>query len=266
MDIRSDFHTHTNLSACAADEVTAQALIDGLCGGEDGLRVLGISNHLWDSDVPGGSPWYAPQNVPHVLSVREELKHVDTHGARILVGAEVEYSGDCRIAVTKEHAALFDYLLITANHVHMKDFIIPASMTAPDEVREFIVSRFLFACEVDLPVKCGICHPFFPMSFPQTDNEILAGISGEKYGECFEKAKKYDKSIEIHSSIFGPHLPCRNKVGAGDEYVRMIGIAKEVGCTFHFGSDVHKPFALPGVKLREFAAFMGIGEENLTEF
>ena len=190
MDIRSDFHTHTNLSACAADEVTAQALIDGLCTGEDGLRVLGISNHLWDSDIEGASEWYKPQNVEHVISIRKELENVDTHGARILVGAEVEYSGDCRVAITREHAALFDYLLITANHIHMKDFIIPSSMTAPEEVREFIVSRFLSVCEVDLPVKCGICHPFFPMSFPKADNEILAGITDEVYGKCFEKADR----------------------------------------------------------------------------
>lgn len=88
MDIRSDFHTHTNLSACAAVEVTAQALIDGLCTGEDGLRVLGISNHLWDSDIEGASEWYKPQNVEHVISIRKELENVDTHGARILVGAD----------------------------------------------------------------------------------------------------------------------------------------------------------------------------------
>ncbi len=266
MDIRSDFHTHTNLSACAADEVTAQALIDGLCTGEDGLRVLGISNHLWDSDIEGASEWYKPQNVEHVISIRKELENVDTHGARILVGAEVEFSADCRVAITREHAALFDYLLITANHVHMKDFIIPASMTAPDEVREFIISRFLSACEVDLPVKCGICHPFFPMSFPKTDNEILSGITDEVYGKCFEKAKKYKKSIEIHTSVFGPHLPHHNDLGAGDEYVRMIGIAKETGCTFHIGSDVHKPFALPGIKLREFTKYMGITEDMMTDF
>ncbi len=266
MDIRSDFHTHTNLSSCAADEVTAQALIDGLCGGSDGLRVLGISNHLWDSDVEGGSEWYAPQDVKHVLSLRKELESVDTHGARVLVGAEVEFSSDCRVAVTAEHAALFDYLLITANHVHMKNFIIPASMTDPDEVRDFIVKRFLAACDAELPVKCGICHPFFPMSFPSSENEILSGISDEQYGECFEKAKAKSRSIELHSSVFGPHLPHNNRIGAGDEYVRMIGIAKETGCTFHIGSDVHKPFALPGIKLREFAEFMGITEYQMTDF
>ena len=128
MDIRSDFHTHTNLSSCAPAETTVQSMLDVMCGRPDGLRAIGISNHLWDSDVPGASDWYKPQNVPHVLQIREQLKNADTHGAVVRVGAEVEFTAECKVAVTYEHAKLFDYLLITANHTHMKGLIIPAAM------------------------------------------------------------------------------------------------------------------------------------------
>ncbi|MBO4422110.1 MAG: hypothetical protein J5879_01620 [Clostridia bacterium] len=265
MDIRSDFHTHTNISSCGAPDNTLQALLDGLCAGPDGLRVLGVSNHLWDSDVPGASDWYVPQNVPHVLAIREELEKADTHGARVLIGAEVEFSADCRVAITEDHAKLFDYLLITANHLHMKDFIIPAAVKEPEEVRFILISRFKAAAATDLPVKCGICHPFFPISFKDTENEILAGIKDEEYAECFEIAKRHGKSIEIHSSALNPHLPLNEK-GFCPEYVRMLGVAKEVGCTFHLGSDVHSPVPLPGIRLREFAGFLGIGEDRLTDF
>ena len=265
MDIRSDFHTHTNLSSCAPPETTLQALLDGLCSGPDGLRVIGISNHLWDSDIPGASSWYAPQNVPHVLEIKEQLKIADSHGARVLIGAEVEFSSDMRVAVTNDHAKLFDYLLITANHVHMKDFIIPSSLTDPDGVREYIVKRFCAAAETDLPVKCGICHPFYPMSFKDTEMQILSGISDEVYGKCFEIAKRHGKSIEIHSSAMGAHLPL-DKNGFCPEYVRMYGIAKETGCTFHIGSDVHRPAPGRGVKLRSLLGYLGIGEDRLTDF
>ena len=265
MDIRSDFHTHTNLSSCAPAETTVQSMLDVMCGGPDGLRAIGISNHLWDSDVPGASDWYKPQNVPHVLQIREQLKNADTHGAVVRVGAEVEFTAECRVAITVEHAKLFDYLLITANHTHMKGLIIPASMTAPDEVRRFIVDRFKAAAKVDLPVKCGICHPFFPISFKDTEIEILAGISDEEYGECFELAKKHGKSIEIHSSALNSHLPLNEK-GFCPEYIRMLGIAKETGCTFHLGSDVHRPELLPNIRLREFTEYLGITEDRLTDF
>lgn len=265
MDKRSDFHTHTNISPCGARHNTLQTLLDTLCTGEDGLRVLGVSNHLWDSDVPGASPWYVPQNVPHVLAIREELKVADTHGARVLIGAEVEFSGDCRVAITEEHAKLFDYLLITANHLHMKDFIIPTSVRDPDEVRDVLISRFKAAAAVDLPVKCGICHPFVPLSFKDDEFEIISGISDEVYGDCFEIAKKHGKSIEIHSAALNPHLPL-NEYGFCMEYARMLRIAREAGCTFHIGSDIHEPVTLPGIRLREFFDFLGFSESDLTEF
>ena len=229
------------------------------------MRVLGVSNHLWDSDVVGASPWYAPQNVPHVLAIREELKTADTHGARVLIGAEVEFTADCIVAITEEHAKLFDYLLITANHLHMKDFIIPSWIKEPEDVRFVLISRFKAAAETDLPVKCGICHPFFPISFKDTENEILAGITDEQYAECFELAKKHDKSIEIHSSALNPHLPLNEK-GFCPEYIRMLGVAKEVGCSFHLGSDVHRPVLEPNLRLREFTEYLGITEDRLTDF
>lgn len=265
MDIRSDFHTHTNLSSCAPADTTVQALLDGLCAGPDGLRVLGISNHLWDRDVPGASAWYKPQDVAHVLSVREQLKCADTHGARVIVGAEVEFSSDLRIAITEEHAALFDYLLITANHVHMKDFIIPASVTDPYEVADIIVTRFKAAAKVRLPVRCGIAHPFYPMSFGRDEMTILGSISDQTYGECFELAAENGKSIEIHSSAFGAHLPL-NEAGFCDEYVRMLRIARECGCTFHIGSDVHRPAPERGIRLRGLVKYLGLTEYDLTDF
>ena len=90
-------------------------------------------------------------------------------------------------------------------------------------------------------------------------------ITDEQYAECFELAKKHDKSIEIHSSALNPHLPLNEK-GFCPEYIRMLGVAKEVGCTFHLGSDVHRPVLEPNLRLREFAEYLGIGEDRLTDF
>ena len=46
----------------------------------------------------------------------------------------------------------------------------------------------------------------------------------------------------------------------------MLGTAKEVGCTFHLGSDVHRPVLEPNLRLREFTEYLGIGEDRLTDF
>ena len=198
-------------------------------------------------------------------TICSQLEGADTHGARVLIGAEVEFSADLRIALTEEHAKLFDYVLITANHVHMKDFIIPSSMTDPYEISDYIVMRFKAAAKVPMPVKCGIVHPFSPLSFKDDEIKILSHITDGTYGECFELAAEYGKSIELHPTAFSLHLPL-NDHGFCDEYIRMLGIAHECGCTFHIGSDVHSPKPESGLKLRELAKYLGFTEYDLTDF
>ena len=69
--ITSDIHIHTNLSLCAQEDATLERYIEK--AKEANLKVIGISNHLWDGAVPGASNWYAPQNVEHVLQLKKLL-------------------------------------------------------------------------------------------------------------------------------------------------------------------------------------------------
>lgn len=264
MDIRSDFHVHTKLSRCAPRDTTLQSQIDGLCQGGDGLRVLGISNHLWDSAIDGASPWYEGQNVPHVLSLREELEGCNTRGARVLVGAEVEMRRDGEVALTPENARLFDYILITVSHFHMKGLIVSPELSDPSEIRRLLIDRFCKAAVWPSPVKTGICHPFYPMSFWDAEHEILSGIKDEEYGKCFELAARHGISVEIHASVLRPVCPDEN--GFASDYMRMLRIARECGCSFHIGSDVHAPNPEKGLLLRKAARAAGIEEKYLTEF
>ena len=72
MKITSDIHTHTFLSACAARDSYPQDFMR-ICK-SFGIKTLGFSDHLWDKAVPGSSKWYAPQDVEHVLQLKELLK------------------------------------------------------------------------------------------------------------------------------------------------------------------------------------------------
>ena len=66
LHIQQDIHIHTTLSSCAQEDATVENYLGR--AKEDGLTLLGFSNHLWDQDVPGASNWYRPQNVEHVLA------------------------------------------------------------------------------------------------------------------------------------------------------------------------------------------------------
>ena len=51
-----DIHTHNFLSSCCFDPT---ASVENFIkrSKENGLRLLGFSNHTWDETVPGASPW-----------------------------------------------------------------------------------------------------------------------------------------------------------------------------------------------------------------
>ena len=91
LHIQQDIHIHTTLSSCAQEDVTVETYLGR--AKEDGLTLLGFSNHLWDQDVPGASNWYRPQNVEHVLALKETLPALaQQSGIRLLFGCETEFT------------------------------------------------------------------------------------------------------------------------------------------------------------------------------
>jgi len=119
-----EMHNHTFLSACCHEEAaTGAAFVER--AKEVGIQVLGISNHCWDSRMPGASPWYAPQTVEWCLKIKDELPK-DTGDVKVFVGIESEYKGMTdEVGISAEGAAQFDYVLIPHSHMHMVDFVIP---------------------------------------------------------------------------------------------------------------------------------------------
>ena len=179
------------------------------------------------------SDWYRPQNVPHVLSLRQELAGVTIPGTRLLFGCETEYIGNGVVGLTPEHAALFDFVLVPASHIHMEGFVRPEGMTQSDDLRKLLIDRFLEVCEIDFAF--GIPHPFVPVGFDDRAEELLAGIPDRLFEECFHAAAEKRKSVELNLSCLSD-LPA----GAVREYERLMTIARQCGCRFHVGSDAHE--------------------------
>ncbi len=63
----NDLHCHSSLSSCCGDErmVPERILRHAV---EVGYEAICLTDHLWDSAVPGASKWYAPQDIAHVRS------------------------------------------------------------------------------------------------------------------------------------------------------------------------------------------------------
>ena len=261
-----DFHFHTNLSSCAAKDSSLKIMLEALKKAGD--TTAGVANHLWDSKVPGSSPWYAPQDIGHVLAIREEYRQLSEEercGIKLYFGCETEYVGQGRVALKKESAELFEFILVPAHHFHMKNFVRPAELEDAPGIRRLMLARFSECCNIDF--VSGIAHPFMVLGYPERIDEILSGITDDEYKKVFEVAAEKGKSVEINICAFYQDVR-RDSEGFPAEYRRLFTIARECGCRFHLGSDAHAPDRLAQERFEtalKFAQKCGIGFTSLVD-
>ena len=130
MKIVHDIHTHNIFSSCCSDySASTDAMLRKEA--ELGMKIFGLSYHIWDERVKGESYWYRNQS----LAKGEEAKNAfaRTYGIQVLLGAETEYYA-CkdRLGMSCEGAAHLDYLLVPHTHLHMRNEV----MADYPEVRE----------------------------------------------------------------------------------------------------------------------------------
>lgn len=257
---RSDFHVHTGtVSYCAKPEATVEAYLE-LCA-KEGIKAIGFSDHLWDTDISKSK--FFPNNTFEKLGEIYATIPENTKGVEVFVGCETDMNVYGEIGITKEHASQLDYVLIPMSHYHNFEcqFL---GMDIDDEkfMRKFAIDRFIKACESNLSVPTGICHPFIPHGTDRRD-ELMQEISDSDYLACFKYAAEKNVFIEIHCTV------CSRKWKNYDngfpvEYLRMATLAKEAGCKFTFGSDAHTLDGFSGgihERMEEFAKRCGITED-----
>ena len=144
MNIVHDIHTHNVFSHCCSDRAasTAAYMEKELALG---MRVFGLSNHIWDESVKGCSYWYSHQTISLAEEAKASLQN-PPKGLRCLFGAESEYYG-CfdRLGMSEEGAKRFDYLLIPHSHLHMRNEVM-ADFPEIVELRQSIEARVRKAC------------------------------------------------------------------------------------------------------------------------
>lgn len=228
--VMHDIHIHTSLSSCADPGAELSDYAPAIK--EANLSAVGFANHLWDSAIPGASDWYKPQNIEHVLRLKEELKNYDFGSTKVYFGCETEYIGNGVVGMHPDNAGLFDYILAPPNHFHMAGFTRPENLTALSGVRQIMIERFLEICDIDFAF--GLVHPFVPLGYEAKGEELLHGFRDEDFERCFKYAAKKNKYIEINLGIFR----YMDKYQL-TEYKRLMTIARICGCKFFLGSDSH---------------------------
>jgi len=250
----SDLHLHTNLSYCAPSTTKLASYLPH-CANE-GIAKIGIANHL-----------YANNGVEHILQIQQEIRvSRENSPIEILLGCEAELFYGQEPMLSKKDAACFDYVLLAPSHIfnqmhEYKTF----DLSTSEKIRKLIIDNFKCACYQELGVPTAICHPLYPICAPN-QQEIIDGITDKELTECYTLAAEKNKSIEVHACVYRNSVPLDGE-GLSPSYIRMLSIAKECGCKFHFGSDAHSPESFVGTHslLERAAERAGICKDDLWE-
>lgn len=248
-----DLHIHTNLSACSTDPMqTVESIVD--YAARHGIATVGITNHVWDREIPGASEWYAPQDFDHISRIREQIPR-DCKGVRVRIGAETEFAGGV-IALTRAHRDALDYVLVPHSHIHMVGLVLPRDRVTDAEVAAYLVESFLALVQQDFATS--IAHPFCPIGrTPENTKAILDCISDDEFARCFLTAREHGAAIEINGD-------CLHGEASLAAHERMFAIARDCGATFTLGSDAHALAELENIYLAsELAQRLGLGEDRL---
>ena len=256
-----DYHIHTFLSSCSADpEQNPERLLR--YARENGLTELCITDHLWDSAVPGASDWYRPQDIDHV---KEILPLPEDPEMRMHFGCETDMDRNFRLGLAEEHFDAFEFIIVPTTHLHMRGFTISEedwdSLSAR---RALLVERVDRLLERKYPFqKMGLAHMTCTLAAGyenQWENHIrlFSEIPDRVYEDQFKKAASVGIGIELNAPV------TKYTERELDAILRPYRIAKDCGCRFYFGSDAHHPahFAETGAEHETWVRELKLTEAN----
>ena len=235
----NDLHCHSSLSKCCTDErmVPERVLRHAV---EAGYEAICLTDHLWDSAVPGASSWYAPQDVEHV---RSALPLPQDPACRFFFGCETELPASGVPALLREHFDAFDFVVIPVNHMHMQGLVRAEGIDTPEKMAVNIENRLEGLLEQALPFgKIGLAHLTCGLMFREGKiADVMRAMNEARLLRILKGYAAVGTGIELNAGSFSEMSE------RPDDILKIYRIAKEAGCKFYCSSDAHSVEALEGV-------------------
>ncbi len=251
--IDHDYHIHSKLSLCSGDPEQSNENILRFAE-ENGLKRICLTDHFWDEDVEGASRWYRWQDFVHIC---EALPLPPSDKVEFLFGAETELNRQMTLGISKERFDKFGFVIIPTTHLHMikDEFVISNEDGATPEGRAKVwLSRLDGVLDMDLPFhKIGIAHLACSLIAKEHGDyiKVMQLLPEGELRRIFTKAARVGVGIELNMSDM------KYSDDEKDIILRPFRIAKECGCKFYLGSDVHHP--------DKYGEFFEIFERAITD-
>lgn len=238
-----DYHIHSYLSLCSSDEGQTNERILQYAK-ENRLHTVCLTNHYWDSAVENEyHRFYTPQNFENL---KKALPLPQDEKVRFLFGCEGEMRLDGVLGIPESRFEEFAWILLPMTHLNWHGFTIShEDVLTPEGRAKTWVERLETVLNKDLPFhKIGLAHLASGGIFRESREGYLAtlrSIPEAEMGRLFEMVAKVGCGVEINS--YDMRFADEEKA----DVLRMFFIAKECGCKFYLGSDVHHPEAFADV-------------------
>ena len=266
MKIQHDFHIHTNLSVCAKREATLEGYIEA--GKKLGLKKMGFSDHFWDESIPfscnnKGIDFYSKQGYEHVLSIKDRIKKLTSPDLQLYFGCEVEYAHGIKApAISEAVAEQFDFIIVPNSHTHLamdEKFYQPYSKHA-----EYMLDAYESIVTSPLAkYVTAVAHPFEAVCCPYPRNLLFRLISDDSFKRVFSKTADAGIAVEINLECL---LQAMESPEEWEQRLRMINIAKSMGCKFLFGSDAHSHLHFENLQVgSRISEALSIGESDIAD-
>lgn len=258
--IDHDYHIHSGLSVCSADEEqTTERILQ--YANENGFKRIVLTDHYFDADVGVPNKFYADQGDKY----KKALPLPKADGIEFLIGVEIDMDKELNIGLSRDRYDEFDFVIIPTTHFHM--LLADADGESPKTRAKAWVERFEKVLDSDLPFhKIGIAHLSCSLIAPTLEEyfETLELIPTEKMQELFGKAASLGVGIELNISLKHLVLPDEEL----EKILRIYKIAKIQGCKFYLGSDAHHPqeFFEAMSRFEKIVDLLGLTEEDKFKF
>lgn len=248
MLIDHDLHIHTTLSLCCDDSAQTPTGIVRRCE-ELNLSTIGFTDHLWQNPRLSPDAWYAEQGPVRLNRLIDELSEI-TSPLRILRGCEADTIAPGKFSITHKFAETVDYVILAANHFHMKNLVLQPQEQTPAAVGRHLLLMFLSA--VNSGLATVIPHVLIPMGLGIGFDQAIAAISETQLLDAFGQAAQRKVAIEITPAYFPPEHDRNRPAWSVETPLRILATAKNAGCRFVFGSDSHSLCRLELIRSLDF--------------
>ena len=249
----SDLHVHTNLSWCAGQDMSPDAIAEE--ARRSGLHTVGLADHLWLDRKRGCRP-----AVAHLGRRRREL--TATGPVRILFGAEADCAPRRGLAGGAETREL-DFVIAAYHFTDVREGLTSWPRT-PEELARIMLEGFRSATEA--PAATVIGHPFYlpPAVFRRLPPDLQDALPDavalvvRGAGDLLGVAARRGLALELNFKALGPvHRAL---------LAPLFRRAAEAGLTFTVSSDAHRLADLGRTRLlKEYLGEIGVDQNSIEK-